>query len=436
MAKNKYGEYGEYGDPPVASPPGGEGSGGDAPRREVASEGAGTTIAEPGAAIVGGGLTLVATVAAACVWGVMLLWLIGEVVSDRLFVTQFLEWMPTKLVIVGAAVGLITARIFLTLGSVMRTPGAWVKRMVGGGWIALALLLGYYVFVESPMFKSRPAAPGLQDDAFRVVFWNMSAGIGTTKDKDGHVVSDGSLWVPNVAGESGDIVVLTSAVGGSDLASVAGTMKSDTFTVAPASPFTVLSKRPISRWGVTRLNLSAGEGWNPRQDFKQRYVDPGHAMFFQVQCAGKGTTPAGDIVVWVLDLPSDMSLSRWKVTREARDAIDGFRGEVYVPGPDGRWEIGEKATDAARGFPKPDLIVGDFNIPRGSASLKILDERLPSAYRQAGKGDMSSFPRLPLVHIDQTFVAPSLRAWRYAVKPVGVAPHRMQVVDLVREGAK
>lgn len=425
MKKHEYGEYGDYGDAPAGGP-----GPGDARAEAPAS-------VEPGAAIVGGGLTLVATAAVVCACAVMGAWLIGEVVSDRLTVTQYLEWIPTKLVILGAVVAMVVAKVCLALGSVMRRPAAWVKRLVRGAWLAVVLMAGYYVLFEAPQVRGRPEAPAPGDDALRLVFWNMSGGIGTILDQHGRVVDRNTMWETIVGAESGDIVVITSVVAGKELAALAANMQTDTFTVVPAAPFTVLSRRAVTRWGGTALNLRGGEGWDPRlpEGWKMKAY-PGYAMFFEVECPGKGTTPADKLVMWVVDMPSDLSLSKWKLVRDAREAIDDFHGEVYVPGPDGRWVVGEPRTDSARGFPKPDLIVGDFNIPRGSASLNQIDEALPNAYDQAGRGDMSSFPRIPLVHIDQTFVGPKLRAWRYDVKPVGRAPHRMQVVDLAREAPK
>jgi endonuclease/exonuclease/phosphatase (EEP) superfamily protein YafD len=87
---------------------------------------------------------------------------------------------------------------------------------------------------------------------------------------------------------------------------------------------------------------------------------------------------------------------------------------------------------AGPGFPAPDLIVGDFNIPRGSRSLRRLTLGYPHAHSQAGHGHAGTYPRhRQLVHIDHMFVGPRLRAARYETVDPGVGSHRMQVVEVV-----
>jgi endonuclease/exonuclease/phosphatase family metal-dependent hydrolase len=86
---------------------------------------------------------------------------------------------------------------------------------------------------------------------------------------------------------------------------------------------------------------------------------------------------------------------------------------------------------AGPGFPPADLIMGDFNIPRGSASLRQAAQGYPHAHTQAGHGHAGTYPRhRPLVHIDHMFIGPALRARRYQVVDGGVGSHRMQVLDV------
>jgi endonuclease/exonuclease/phosphatase family metal-dependent hydrolase len=115
-----------------------------------------------------------------------------------------------------------------------------------------------------------------------------------------------------------------------------------------------------------------------------------------------------------------------EVTARAAAVISGWRGRVATrdPGTGTFWA-------AEGGFPPPDLIVGDFNIPRGSASLRNLTADFVNAYSQGGFGPSGTWPRRwPLVHIDQAFVGSSLRAARYRVIDPGAGGHRMQIIDL------
>ena len=93
----------------------------------------------------------------------------------------------------------------------------------------------------------------------------------------------------------------------------------------------------------------------------------------------------------------------------------------------------EDTGTATVGFPAPDIVVGDFNIPRSAGSLKALGRGYPSAFDQAGRGYMASYPRVrPIFHIDQTFVAPGLRVFDYRLPDIGAGAHRAQVVDIAR----
>ena len=88
----------------------------------------------------------------------------------------------------------------------------------------------------------------------------------------------------------------------------------------------------------------------------------------------------------------------------------------------------------------------DFNIPRGSWSLRALIAHLhngkdplstsanavsDSAYHQAARRFCASWPRpYPFLHLDQTFLGPKLRAWSYVLRDPGSAEHFAQVVDI------
>lgn len=121
-------------------------------------------------------------------------------------------------------------------------------------------------------------------------------------------------------------------------------------------------------------------------------------------------TASGPLRIDAVDLPSETTLPRYMSVRTFVGAIEELRGEPA------------------------DLIAGDFNITRGSASLQLLVEGARDAFSDAGSGWGGTYPRrLPLFAIDLTHVRPPWRAvWADVVDP-GFERHCAQRVDLVRE---
>ena len=139
---------------------------------------------------------------------------------------------------------------------------------------------------------------------------------------------------------------------------------------------------PIDRFEGISLGFEATHRNSP-------WNDRGRALVLEV----------ADRVIWVVDLPSDPALSREWVAKEASARI------------------------ASAGFPAPDVVLGDFNITRGSRSLRHLDGGLPGAHTQAGRGLGLTFPRdLPLVAIDLVFAS---GVHRHEVVDPGAGSHRV-----------
>ncbi len=120
------------------------------------------------------------------------------------------------------------------------------------------------------------------------------------------------------------------------------------------------------------------------------------------------TTTLGRVVtIWVIDLPSDPRRSRRDVARRARSILD------------------QLTTNP------PDVVVGDFNMTRGSLSLATVFPDLSNAFNEAGRGYGASFHRnLPLYHIDHTLLAKTVQAVNYDVVDIGIGRHLVQVTDL------
>ena len=154
--------------------------------------------------------------------------------------------------------------------------------------------------------------------------------------------------------------------------------------------------------------------------------DPGRALFLELDAREH---LGRNIVVWVLDMPSEPRLSRWVMSKEAREAIARWEGPV----------VGSAGVRGTGKFPEPDIVVGDFNIVRGAASLSVLLPGMRNAFDMAGAGYAGTWPRhgyrtpIPLVHIDQMFVRSGpggpVRAARYEVVDPTFGYHKMQVGD-------
>jgi vancomycin resistance protein VanJ len=80
---------------------------------------------------------------------------------------------------------------------------------------------------------------------------------------------------------------------------------------------------------------------------------------------------------------------------------------------------------------RPDVIVGDFNTPRRAYGLSPLSPGYRHAYDLAGSGWSYTWPvPLPLIAIDQCFVARRIGVRRYALDSTLHSDHRLQLVEL------
>ncbi len=83
----------------------------------------------------------------------------------------------------------------------------------------------------------------------------------------------------------------------------------------------------------------------------------------------------------------------------------------------------------------PDVVVGDFNMTRGSYAVRTLFPGLEHAYDQAGRSYGATFHRaFPLVHIDHVLLGEQLRATSYQLPDPGVGRHLYQIVELEPAG--
>lgn len=339
-------------------------------------------------------------------------WAFGRVVTDRWVWSQYLFWIPSLLVLPAGAAALAAA-MGLRAGSRRIVGRPWAGSRLERRWVcvsagALAAAAAWVVTVEYRWLSPSPAA---STSPFRVLHWNATDRIGDT-------------WDLSLSDQKPDLLVINPA------------SNQPWDRLLERCPhigqplwrfgFTVLSRYRTLRTGYTSLGIEPGLGIDPREpEHMVRRSDHGRAMFLELDTrAALGRT----LIVWCLDLPSDVSLSRRQVTEQAARAIADFPGPVDVLGDDG---VYVRETPRVKGFPPPDLILGDMNIPRGSLSLTRLTGGCSAVFDQAGRGPFGTWPYArPLFHLDQMFIAPWLRAEDYRVIDLGGGTHRAQRADL------
>ncbi len=371
--------------------------------------------------------------------GILLLgaWITGRVLTDEHHWSQYLYWSPPILMVGGAWVMLMLSWVFAKLA---RRLGGLVLRPV-----LLLLAIGcsfYVVFGVWRMQRVITASEAKDTGAIRVLHWNH-----------GGKSIDAERWGTRIRELETDIVLIANAEWGEPRQALL-----DQFTAyAPdervrwvnysyrvhADPAhfrleggaLIASRYPMTRTGMVEFgskdrtqvmsHSSSGLGWVLFAEFDlypERLDDD-------------------PLVVWFVDLPSNPAVWKMDAMRSARAAIDGWDGSG--------WEMGrhvwEQYQNEGASFPNPDLIIGDFNTPRGSASLRTLAPDFDDAFEQAGHGRARSFRvsgatvwerlfnTLMEMHIDLTLVAPEHRVSSYMLLGSEETHHKAQIADIVIE---
>ncbi|MFZ4574191.1 MAG: endonuclease/exonuclease/phosphatase family protein [Phycisphaerales bacterium] len=358
---------------------------------------------------------------------VVLSWCTGRLLTDRTVLTQYLFWPPALAYGLVSVLLLSFSWLLALMGQpylptsfapdadkpveFMRLPRAarGTRRAVG---LACTAMIVHAVVVEARGVRwlHPPTAPNTQ---LRLVFWNAATAFMDDYADKIATVNPSIVCIANPAAYC-KWEVIREAVGGD---------KSDAQRYGRLACF---GPWPILRWGGTSLEI---QGAKTRYFDGKPSIDRGQAMFVEFDATETFGRP---IVVWVIDIPSDIALSRQTMLKQAAAAINGFSGPVMIRGKSGL----DQEVDSPKGFPAPDIIAGDFNTPRGSASLSHVSGTLVHAYDQAGYGPEPTWHReYPLVAIDHVFTGGPVRAAGYSSVDVGAGKHRMQIVDLASVAA-
>jgi hypothetical protein len=166
--------------------------------------------------------------------------------------------------------------------------------------------------------------------------------------------------------------------------------------------------------GQTHHPESGGTGVSPvpnGPEIPQKPDAPATDHAFTRDAAASSAAP---LVVYFIDLPSNPLLPRIDVARHVAARLAALRDEKD------------------RALPPPDIIIGDFNIPAGSASLDLIRGSLLNARPPGTPATPGTWPRArPMLKIDHCFIHPRLRANSWMIADPGVSDHWYQAIELV-----
>lgn len=353
---------------------------------------------------------------------VLTAWTIGQVLTDQYYPSQYLWWIPTPVVLALCWPMVLSSWLLEKLS--MRLGGYQLRPVLSAALFGVTVW--YFFGVGRLHLLLFPAERG----SLRVVYWNLAVDDGA--DGAGNVVSSLEPDIAIVANPRWDetraplldsmrsISAREQSDGGnlpSEETEAGGPGgETDGPTTGPthflfSNEIAIATRGSIERWGS--VTFTAG-GIN---DYEHRGV----VLFAEV--SGLAPEP---LTVWVVDLPSAPALWRMEVMEMARQAVLSWDGPSFVPRGDGRWTPEIEETP----FPNADLIIGDFNTPRGSKSLETLVGAMANA-SFARRGFGYTWPReRALLAIDHCFVSREFDPVGQRTLDPGMGRHRLVVTDL------
>ena len=366
----------------------------------------------------------------------LLVYGVGRAMTDATAWSQYLWWVPA-LWSVGAAwacwaISALAGRAALRPGGVMVRPLLLVGCVIASLWLVFGEW-GVHRAVLGPREQAR-------ERTLRVMHWNQSGGY--RMDDSAALVAQADADIVVIVNARYDrfrretVGAMAALVPGETEVRLDGRVAARTRAGHFFSMGMVMigSRERILRGGMVPLPPmeATDEGWRTAED-------PGFVAWFEIEPGERFASLGRPLVVWAVDFPSDPSLWRRDVVANAVEAVGAWYRQAFSCDEQGRW----RAEETPVSVPAPDIVIGDFNTLRGSASLEGLAAGTDDAFGQAGWGRARSWRqehRHPVVngllgladwHIDLTRVGPAWRATRYRLVTPGSGPHKAQVVDLV-----
>ncbi|MAJ46140.1 MAG: hypothetical protein CBC35_02425 [Planctomycetes bacterium TMED75] len=260
---------------------------------------------------------------------------------------------------------LLVPPLLLALVLSIWMDGRWGRALRAALWLGLLFSVAWVSGVDFGMFRARPAQAG----DLELVHWNAGSRWGL--EVTAPVVNDFRALDP-------DLLIITNP----------GTMSwsGTTRTFSESWPHTarnyathVLSRFPIQTCRV--ILASAGC----------------QVVLIELELQGRL------LRIWTVDLPSDPTLVRGTLFANLAARLDSLQ------------------------LDPPDLVLGDFNVPRNSLSLQRTFSSMQNAFDLVGVGWHGTWPaRLPLWQLDQVLLSDRVEGIRYQVFPTSQGAHRMQ----------
>jgi hypothetical protein len=344
--------------------------------------------------------------------------LTGRVLTDTRHWSQYLYWVPILWTLIACWVLLLVSALLGWRG--LRPKGHFVRALLMLMCLGMTLFALVFVWrVHRPVLRlvSAPPEPDL-----RVIHWNIAA---DSFDTDAAARS--------ILAQSPDIALIANARWDGQRAELLDALalptpdpESSTTTPTLIGSLLIATNHALTHSTVAWLDPSADPDTNTRPTGDRGWI---------VLLAFEIPDRSAPFVVWVVDLPSEPT--QWRADTIARALRAATRPDLRI----------RAHTDApAPDFTSPDLIIGDFNTPRASASLARFGTLAPAPYTDAfgdtGWGRARSWtprPANPLAraaialadwHIDLALVHPDHTATDYALFAPVPADHRAQRVDL------
>lgn len=343
------------------------------------------------------------------------LWLAGQVWTDEHHLTQYLFWMPTSWVL-GTGWALVMLAWLIERCS-LRLAGVQLRALV-----TLALIILTFWHPIANWRVHRLLGPKQSGD-LRVLYWNMTVGrdmrgapeLVHSERPDIAIIAN-----PRTDGLRGPLLRSLAELGQQPSAAQDEAETSELQT--DVGPTRLLFRHEIAL--ATRGRIEAWGSATFTMDNRDDETHRGVVMFAVVH-----DVLDEPITLWIVDLPSYPTLWRQDVTQAATEAVQAWRGPIHELSETGQWT--PRMIDS--GFPEPDFIVGDFNIPRGSDSLQTLVVDRVESFAAVGFGPGATWNRKwPAWAIDMLFASPGWQVRRHRVVDPGMSMHRMIVVELAR----
>lgn len=321
---------------------------------------------------IGGWIALAGVLLLAC-------WLTGRLLTDRFLWSQYLFWIPSVLALTLGALALLASTF------ACRGRHAWGRRFILAACLISAT--AWTVLVEWRVFRQTAAPPGTP---LRIMHWNLAA----------ERMPSAAAFIRRF---DADIAVLANPSFSRDADTLEQALGPDA-RAAHVGHCLLLVKGEVLERHVVSLGLGGRRaGMDPAKDGPNA-IDHGWAAWAVV------TIPGVDdpLTLWVVDLPNDPERHRPEMLAAAAGVMQ------------------------SAAFPDADVLVGDFNTPRGSGSLALIAGDMQESHALAGSGPGASWPRrFPLWAIDLTFVRRGIGVDRSRVILPTEGTHGAQVVDVV-----